>query len=96
MSILKSQIADGYDAFVYYPKANLLPFRAYIESVGGAPLQSIFRFDINWTDEGTAGYATVVQGEDDAVMYDMSGRRIEGYNASGFVIINRKKVYLEQ
>lgn len=94
MSILKSQIADGYDAFVYYPKANLLPFRAYIDNFKGTPSKSLFRIDVSWTDNGATGFEEVTQDESASVMYDLSGRRIVDTHTQGTVIINRKIVYL--
>ena len=93
MWLLKSQIADGYDAFVYSKEANLLPFRAYIEDLGLATSGSMRPVNVGWRYGGGTDIAPVEQDGEERTTYDLTGRRTDG--AHGIVIINNKKILLK-
>lgn len=92
MMILKTASDAGYDAFFYYEKANIMPFRAYLEKKPDVSAGKC-RISICWEDDadgivsldgGLSGHGTA---------YDLCGRRVRTENRSrGIVIIGKKKV----
>lgn len=92
MSLLKSQVADGYDAFVTFPAANLLPFRAYIDDLNGTSAGSMRPVNVGWKYIGT-GITPMESANGEETVYDLTGRRSNG--AHGIVIINNKKMLLK-
>lgn len=94
MSLLKSQVADGYDAFVTFPAANLLPFRAYIDDLNGMSAGSMRPVNVGWKYIGT-GINTMESVDGEEAAYDLTGRRIDAGRQQGIVIINHKKMLLK-
>ncbi len=92
MSILRQGIADGYDAFVYYSKANIMPFRAYITADASTASIRPIRLGWEWTDNPTSITTDRLPvTSQSSPFYDLSGRLTVRPTANGIIINNRKK-----
>lgn len=94
MSLLRNgACSDGRDAFVYYTKGNIMPFRGYIQSISGAPSSSPQRINIAWSMDGIIdSIGRVSIDRKPSVAYDLMGRRLTGDEIHGLVIINNRLV----
>lgn len=91
MSLLKSAITpEGYDAFVYLNRANLLPFRAFIMDVDPLEAAQMRTIQFSTEEETHIEQMPVVQSQSDA--FDLLGRSVSNTDYRGFTIINHKMV----
>lgn len=66
--------------------------KAYMHLAGGAANSAGYRFDF----DGTTGITEVeTENANDAVIYDLTGRRVQDMNRAGIYIVNGKKVLVK-
>lgn len=92
MMILKTASDAGYDAFFYYEKANIMPFRAYLEKDPGVDVSKC-RIALSWDDDADGIVRLNSQTSECNSAYDLCGRKVSAESRShGIVIIGKKKV----
>lgn len=92
---LKTNVADGSDAFVYREKGNLLPFRAYMAvDDAGSVKADVMVINMGWEEYGDTadGLSMTVADAASKKVYDLSGRAVMGQPAHGIYVINGRKV----
>lgn len=94
MSLLRNGVcSDGRDAFQYYSKGNLMPFRGYIQNISSTPSSSLQNINLAWSIGGNADAVERVSADlQSSVAYDLTGRKLVGDEIRGLVIINNRLV----
>lgn len=94
MSLLRNGVCDdGRDAFLYYSKGNIMPFRGYIQNIGGAPSSSHQNINLGWSIGGdTEAIEGVSADREASVAYDLTGRKLSSDEAHGLVVIKNRLV----
>ena len=77
--------------FVKANNGTLYPFRTMIAASGNAAFSNSYRTDFG---EGTTGIDSVDAEGDDAIYFDLQGRRVKR-TENGVYIINGKKTFIK-
>lgn len=92
---LKTNVADGSDAFVYREKGNLLPFRAYLAQDDASSVKAdMMVINLGWEEYGdtTDGLSMTATDADGQKVYDLSGRIVTEQPTHGIYVLNGRKV----